>query len=262
MLTAALDPAPGAAKGDFRPYDGPRPLAVWIQRDAWLWVLGSDVPRVALYDDGELVFLTTTGRNRSPSFRHWRLPAPELAKANEKISRAIASKPRPRYELTQTTDSPEAMLYLRSGEHELATFVYGLGFGDVTGLDERDPALPPGPVLSLLRYLAAFDGSDGQPWKPRYLEAMLRPSRGPGVPWPSEWPDLSSDRALRRHDEQASIYLDISSESRLIKLIERLKTTRSSVSLDGKFWGLSVRPVFPSEPVWRAVLFPQSPAPR
>jgi len=49
------------------PYAGPKPLAVWIQTDPWLWVIGSDVPRAVLCEDGELVFVKVSGR-RNVSF--------------------------------------------------------------------------------------------------------------------------------------------------------------------------------------------------
>ena len=94
---------------------------------------------------------------------------------------------------------------------------------------------------------------------------MLWQSRGPAeqaVPWPQEWPGLNSDRAIRRHDNQASIYLDIALEREVIKLGDSLKTRRSGVLLDGKVWAFSVRPVFPGEPIWRAVIYPGRPAPR
>ena len=35
----------GGVASAFDPYAGPKPLAVWIQTDPWLWVVGSDVPR-------------------------------------------------------------------------------------------------------------------------------------------------------------------------------------------------------------------------
>ncbi len=33
-----------------------RPIVVWMQTDPWLLVIGSDTPRLVLYDDGEAIF--------------------------------------------------------------------------------------------------------------------------------------------------------------------------------------------------------------
>ena len=39
------------------PYAGPRPIAVLIQANPWLNVIGSDTPMVAIYDDGQVIYI-------------------------------------------------------------------------------------------------------------------------------------------------------------------------------------------------------------
>jgi hypothetical protein len=38
------------------PFKGPKPIAVLIQTDPWLMVIGSDTPMVTIYDDGQIVY--------------------------------------------------------------------------------------------------------------------------------------------------------------------------------------------------------------
>lgn len=37
---------------EFDPFEGPKPLAIFIQSDPWAMVIGSDTPRVAIYENG------------------------------------------------------------------------------------------------------------------------------------------------------------------------------------------------------------------
>src|SRR5580765_5801634 len=41
---------------EFDPYSGPKPLLVMIQTEPWATVIGADTPRVAVYEDGTLLF--------------------------------------------------------------------------------------------------------------------------------------------------------------------------------------------------------------
>lgn len=38
---------------EFKPFDGPKLMAVFIQSDPWATVVGADTPRVAVYESGE-----------------------------------------------------------------------------------------------------------------------------------------------------------------------------------------------------------------
>ncbi len=44
------------AAAHFDPFQGPKPLAIFIQSDPWAMVIGSDTPRVAIYENGETIF--------------------------------------------------------------------------------------------------------------------------------------------------------------------------------------------------------------
>src|SRR5947207_13395630 len=88
----------GGVAPAFDPYAGPKPLAVWIQTDPWLGVIGSDVPRAVLYEDGELVFIKVAGR-RTVSLRHRKVARAELDAFKVRIAAAVTTSTRARYEL-------------------------------------------------------------------------------------------------------------------------------------------------------------------
>src|SRR5436190_23751424 len=48
------------AAASFDPFQGVKPLAVFIQSDPWAMVMGADTPRVALYEDATVIFAKKT----------------------------------------------------------------------------------------------------------------------------------------------------------------------------------------------------------
>jgi len=240
------------ASASFRPYEGATPLAVWVQTDPWLWVIGSDTPRAVLYEDGELVFARVTGR-REVSYRHRRLGHEELDTFKKVIASAAAVRDLPKtFALMAMTDQPETLLYARSGDHEVATRIYGMRAEDATDSDSEAAPVPK-ELLALHRLLATVSDAGSTAWQPRFTEVMVRPSRGAltdAIKWPAEWPGLKSERTIQRHDDQYSIYLDAAVAPKLTTFLARQKE-RVGVELDGRVWAMVPRPVFPSEPVWR-----------
>ena len=111
---------------EFSPFDGPKPIAVLIQTDPWAMVMGADTPRVALYEDGMVIFLKESGK--SWNYRRKDLSATELADFKKRLTPTAQMKGLKRsYNLLpHVTDQPEALFYFRDGERELTTRVYGL----------------------------------------------------------------------------------------------------------------------------------------
>jgi hypothetical protein len=249
LILATVSGAPPA----FDPYAGPKPLAVWIQTDPWLWVIGSDVPRAVLYEDGELVFIKVAGR-RTVSLRHRKVGRAELEAFKGSIGAAVSTSTRARYELAEITDQPSALIYARSGERTLATEMYG-----VRAEDAREPASAfrpvPREVHALFRLLASVDEAGSTEWQPRYVEVMLQPYRGPEKPVlhsPADWPGLTSERTRARHDGQYSIYMDAAMKPRIEALLDQQKTRGGgAIEHAGKSWFMRTRLVFPGEPIWR-----------
>ncbi len=240
-----------SASPTFHPYEGPRPIAVWVQTDPWLSVIGSDSPRAVLYEDGELVFAKVRGR-QDIVFRHRKLGPAELDAFKLRIaSVADLSGVRGNYVLTEMTDQPETLLYARSSVREMATRIYG-----VRAEDGKLSASAYGPVPKevheLHRLLATLSEAGSSDWQPRYIEVMLAPYKEAraAAHWPSSWPGLKSDRNFARHDGQHSIYLDTPLKPKLDALLAQ-QSQGNGIELGGAIWSMRTRMVFPSEPVWR-----------
>ena len=106
-------------------FDGPTPLAVLIEENPWLWVIGSDVPSVALYADGLLVYSDATITNDFP-FRSIRLQQPELHKLCDLVGPTEDfRKLHPYFVLADAFDLPSTKLYLSDGKTQKMVSVYG-----------------------------------------------------------------------------------------------------------------------------------------
>jgi hypothetical protein len=72
------------------------------------------------------------------------------------------------------------------------------------------------------------------------------------ISWPAGWPLLDSDRAIKRHSDAYSIFMDYSQLPALDKFLAKIGE-RTAVKIGGKKFSVSTRDVFPSEPTWRKV---------
>lgn len=243
---------------DIDPFKGPKPIAVLIQTDPWLMVIGSDTPMVTIYDNGQIVYLKRE-KERPPVLLAYQLPTNELAAIREKLtSFGDYSKLKRYYDLAPgVTDLPETKIYLSPDDGNLVTTVYGLmvsethlpGYSTFGGGGKPD--MLPEMIKNLHSYLTSLDFADAQPWEPPYVEAMIwgydyAPEES--IYWPKNWPGLDSPNALKRGDAY-SIFLP---GEKLPQLREFLKTRKEkgAVEIGGKKWVVSIRYTFPSEPVW------------
>lgn len=240
------------------PFKGPKPVAVLIQTDPWLLVIGSDTPMVAIYEDGLVVYLKRE-KDKRPVLLSRRLSARELAAVRERLSSfGDYSKLNRYYNLApDTLDLPETKIYLSLGQTEFVTGVYGLMVPDthlpayVTFKGDVEPDELPKAIKDLHSYLTSLDFPGAKPWKPPYVEAMVwgyEYAPDESIHWPKDWPGLDSPSTLKRGDAY-SIFLP---GQQLPKLRELLKTQKEkgAVEIGGKKWAVSVRYTFPSEPVW------------
>lgn len=244
----------------FDPLQGPKPIAVLIQSDPWLTVMGSDMPRVAIYENGEVIFARQA--DGGSSYRHLQLDKGELEKVRAKLQPVLAlGDLKPEYDIQPGwTDQPIAQFYLRDGQREMATSVYGLTPGRQAPAFTQPrggPAqtMPPAGLLELHRWLCELDFTRSEEWTPRYIEVMFWDySYAPdaSIHWPKNWPSLTSDRAIRRGDSY-SVFLDA---ALLPKLRDFLATEnkKGAVEIDGKKMAASYRYAFPGERTWRKAL--------
>jgi hypothetical protein len=263
LFIASLFPAGTTVAADFDPYQGPKPLVILIQSNPWGMVIGSETPKVAIYENGDVIFVKDVeGRL---AYHYVALDKNQLESALAHSEPVVALKDlKPRYNIRpNVTDQPTAIFYTRSGERGIATSVYGLMDEptELPGYTESarrvGPAIPPNELLKLHAWLSSLDYSGSREWKPKYVEVMFWDySYAPeaSIHWPKEWPSLESDRAIKRASAY-SVYLD---GSMLPKLRAFLATRneKGAVEISGKKMAASYRFAFPGERIWRNALAP------
>jgi len=259
VLAAGIFLARLCAAAEFNPFEGPAPLVVLIASDPWAMVLGADTPRVAIYENGDVIYVKA--QNRHLAYRYVHLDKAGLEAVRQKIAPVFAvTGLKPVYRLTRATDQPSAMFYFKDGNREVATEVYGR-IGDseetVTHRSVRDMAadIPPHALLDLYDWLCGLDYSQSSEWTPRYVEVMLwdysyAPERS--IQWPKEWPSLTSERVIKRGDSY-SIFLDGSLQPALERFLATRKP-KGAVEVDGRKMAVSYRAAFPGEPIWRKTM--------
>ena len=252
VVVAACTNSVAALKID--PFKGPKPIAVLIQTNPWLSVIGSDTPRIAVYEDGQVIFL-----GKDKTLQHKVLDGKGLTEIKQKLaSFGDYSKLKSSYNLAPNVfDLPSTRMYLKPESREYAVEIYGL-MTEGTELpatssfpgDEKPDKLPES-LRALHSYLTSLTFPDSKPWKPAFVEAMIwsyeyAPEQS--IHWPKEWPGLKSSNTLKRGDSY-SIFLPGSDEAKLRAFLKTEKE-KGAVEIDGKKWAVSVRRTFPSEPVW------------
>lgn len=256
-ITIALCLTRLCAAAEFNPFEGPKPLAVFIQTDPWEMVIGSDTPRMAVYDSGEVIFVKKL--KDGLFYHHITLDKQGLSNLRERIKPLLVLKDlKPFYNVRpNATDQPEAMFYFRDGDREITTSVYGL-MAPGTSLvaytefpSDAKPTPPPKELLRLHKWLCEIDYSGSKQWTPKYVEVMLWDySYAPeaSILWPKEWPSLKSDRAIK-HGEVYSVFLDGALLPKLRAFLATRKE-KGAIEVDGKKMADSYRFAFPGEPTW------------
>ena len=252
LLTSLLFAvAPAAAK--FDPWAGPKPVAVFTEFNPWLMVIGSDTPRVAIYENGDVIFVKKIGQTYP--YHSMKLTPAQLQELEAKWESLLdLTPPKDGYEVTGATDQATASFYLRHGDKTFATSVYGwrCGGGVPVPAHLKPEEKPPAALAEAHKTFCAIDFPESKEWVPKYLEVMLWDySYAPqaSLAWPKKWPGLTSERALKRGDAW-SIFLDGTQLAELHVFL-RERQEKGAVELGGKKWAADFRYTFPSEPLWR-----------
>src|SRR5215213_3862656 len=208
-------------------FDPPTALVLLTIYDPWQMVLGSDMPRFALYDDGQVIY---THRNDEGEWELLTatLTARELDQllARMDINDAFFALD-DYYEGPMMTDQPSNSLTVWDEEHGAKTV--GV-YGDVSLGEARE--LAPEAFLKVYDAAEGYTNPDAETWLPEKFEVMLWPyETSDATRWPAEWPDLDSPFAVQR-DDLWSVYLDIDQYERFLALAEDANAFR----LDGKTW--------------------------
>jgi len=237
---------------DFEPFAGPQPMAVLLQEKPWAPIMGAETPRIVIYSNGDIIYSRGSGDDQV--YFYAEMSYPVLARVTDHLTPLTnVTNLKPRYSVTGATDQGAALFYLHVNGKEVVTSVYGLRPEDDNGGPKaRSLSKLPPELRELYHYLLTVDFSESRPWHSAYAEAMIFPvedTSGGVLHWPKAWPDLKSDRVIKRK-EGYSIFLDGSMHDELKSFLSNEKKD-GAVEIDGRNWSVASRSVFPSEPVWR-----------
>ncbi len=246
-----------AIGAEFNPHEGPQPIAVMMESDPWLIVIGSDLPSFVLYEDGRAIYLKKEGNHLQ--FVTKMLVATELREAKRRLAALIPSKPvEPFYDLKpNVTDLPTTSFFLAIDGKRLVTSIRAMNpVKDDSSLWKRLAAsrktkYPPAEIARLRALIGSFSFRGEQKWVPKYVEVMLTPYENApqeSIHWPKEWPGINSATSRQRR-EQYSIFVNGDLKPAIVRFLGTAKE-QGAVEVGGKGWAVSLRDTFPSEPVW------------
>jgi len=239
---------------DVEPFAGPQPIAVMLQESPWATVMGAETPRIAIYENGQVIYTRGGPSPKQETYFYAELGFPAMADVINHLKPVTDLKNlKPMYSLPDDANQGATLFYLRVDNKEVVTSVYGLHpQDDREGFRIRTVGRIPDELRELYHYLLTVEFTESRPWRPAYVEAMIWPFDGAPdkvLPWPKNWPDLNSDRASKRKSGY-SIFLDGSMRDNLKDLLS-FEKDKDAVEISGKPWTVASRPVFPSEPIWR-----------
>lgn len=198
-------------------------------------VIGSDSPRLALYNDGLAIYRTDAG------FKSVKLSKKEASDFQAALDINALACVIGSYEASDATDQPTRSFLIDRGGKLAHLSVYGAPEG---------PEVP-APITAAYGKLVKFDHPRARPWLPEKIEVMVWPydyAPDTSIVWPKEWPGLESPDALKRGDSY-SIYLPSAEYARLMEFLKSRKE-KGAVEIGGKKWAADVRLPFPQEEEW------------
>ena len=250
------------SRGDeFQPFAGPKPLAVFIQTEPHTLAIGTETPRVAIYEDGNVIFVKRVD-GRLAYYRAT-VNRETLAALRDDLKPVLALKEvKKSYNVRPGASSqPHALFYLSDGDRVVATRVYGLvaprtrvGTYTEYPTDVEADVLPEA-LVKLHKQFCRLDFEDSKPWTPKYLKVMLwdySNAPEPSIQWPQDWPALDSDRAMKKN-EVYFVYLDGALLPKLRAFLAS-QNDRGAIEANGEKLTAVYRFTFPSEPLWREPL--------
>jgi len=227
-----------------------KPKIVFIDRNPWLMVIGSDSPSFALYENGLVIFRRINREKNTERISTEYVSATLSPKERDDFINSLPlrdlSSFNNHYETTHATDQATQLFYVWDQGKRKSVSIYGS--------DWNSPQAKqiPTPLIEMLKKISDFQMAKARPWTPSKMELILWPYSAPNVhaiPWPAGWPDLNSPQAKKRGEDSYSIFLD---PSKFDELNQKIRNTHSSPTLqiDGKTWAASFRYPFPGEENW------------
>jgi hypothetical protein len=251
-------------------------VAVLLQTDPWLTVIGSETPTVAVYADGTVVYL-----GRLPDQTEWRyfeakLTGTGLENLRKKLGPTEAFMALEGFTdlAPDTTDQPRTKIYLSDGTHTKAVSVRGYVSTARRAEIQRqfpDAAWPEYERLPefdrVYNALTALHSDDAREWEPWYVELYIygpwslddwrrehqsRQGFGPDKPyvdpkpWPHKWPTFINLLTWDWGDGSYSLYLAGSSLDEVRRFFAS-PSTGGGVLIEGRVYCATYRYAFPGE---------------
>ena len=230
-LVALLIAAPSLAN---TPATDAEPLIVYIETDPWAMVIGSDSPRLVLYDDGTVIYRSGEG------YQSATLPPADSAALAAKV-RLAGIKDYTDY--TDATDQPSSIII--DFRTKQAVVAYG------ATSRHRETGEPGDKLLAMITILREYQSPDAVPWEPEAIEVMIWPyeyAPEASIIWPKAWPGLDHPATVQRGDSY-SLFVPISEKDALLAFLDTRKP-RGAVRIGGRKWAVSLRTPLPGEARW------------
>lgn len=217
------------------------PVVALTETNPWLMVIGSDVPTIAIYQYGDVIYKSIN--ENKVKYYSVKLKKDDLQTLIYELGITENLMKMPDYVSTVSiTDQPDNILSL-AFDSVYTKQVYG-NLRD----DEESRTNTPEDFLYVYDQLIKYTNKKAKEWLPEYIEVMLTDySHSPEQPlaWPDKWPDLTSASTIKRTDMLYSLYLPKKDYKDFIKLISSLKE-KQAVEVNGKLFSVSYRFPYPN----------------
>lgn len=223
----------------------PRPLLVLLEMDPWRMVIGSDSPRFALYDDGEVIYRTADG------YKSVKLNATERAALILHLNVPGIITHAKYYKADHATDQPLTSLFVFGGEKQVVARVYGR-LDPARGGSSEVRAKVPAEILGAYDKLTNFAHPWAKAWLPAQIEVMIWPyeyAPEASIEWPKGWPGPDHPTTVKRDEDSYSLFLPASEYPALVRFLGT-QNQKGAVRIDGKKWAAGTRFPFPGESSW------------
>jgi hypothetical protein len=253
-------PIPSAPQPDcgveVQPEALPEPLLVFLELNPRLWVIGSDVPSLVIYANGDVVHAVRNSDGfPTEQFQRGHLSAGALSEVLRSLSLDLLAGLDARLASTNASDARTSVIVWWSADKRHLVSFYGPAAR--TAQEGRlAPTAAPGAFVDVYEQLVAFKLQGAQPYEPKVIELMMDPTESPApiYQWPPEWPGFDAYDGLRPRrtpDHVGRIYMRSSCLSAVANFAQTLRPQHGVVLLDGhKFHLQGVRYTLPNEHMW------------
>jgi hypothetical protein len=217
------------------------PIVVLVETDPWLMVIGSDVPTIAIYQYGDVIYKRI--ENKKINYYSVKLDTAETQKLIYGLGISDSLIKMPAYTTaTDWTDQPTNELILNFDSARVKSV-----YGDLRNKGESRNRTPKY-FLNVYDNLIDYKNKKEKAWLPDFIEIMLTDyGHSPEEPlkWPSDWPDLKSKSTIMRSESLYSIYLEKDRFNDFINLVRSLKE-KQAVEINSVKFSVSYRFPFPN----------------